>query len=153
MSYQDLIPISNICQSSIVFIGLMAYIPQWITIYRRKSSRNISIYSWVLWSLASVFAVFYAVVQFKVYGTGTALVFTSTASLCFVFVTVVLIYCYRHEEDRSRRNPELGVEEHIVEQITQAASSAVRSIEEISISDTLILPPMKEDSQEVTDPD
>jgi hypothetical protein len=49
MSPQDLVPISNICQSCTVFISLIAYVPQWLVLCRNKSSESQSLGAWLLW--------------------------------------------------------------------------------------------------------
>ena len=57
--------------------------------------------SWLVWLLSSAIAIFYAVIQYKITGKGTALIFSSVLALVFVFITVCLIALYR-KGDRSR---------------------------------------------------
>ena len=49
----------------------------------------------------AVITTFYAIIQYKITGKGTALIFSSIVTLIFVFITVCLIALYR-KDDRSR---------------------------------------------------
>jgi membrane protein YdbS with pleckstrin-like domain len=60
-----------------------------------KSSRDISLTSWLVWLLCSAIAIFYAVIQYQVTGKGTALIFSSVRALLFVSITACLIVLYR----------------------------------------------------------
>jgi len=95
MTSETLIITADICQSVTVLICLLAYIPQWITLIRNKSSKNISLQSWCLWVCSSLLGFFYANVQYMVYGTGFTLVTTTTANLIFIILTIGLIVHYR----------------------------------------------------------
>jgi uncharacterized protein with PQ loop repeat len=81
--------------------GVIACFPQWKKIIANKSSKDISLTSWLVWLLSSAIAIFYAVIQYQVTGKGTALIFSSIVVLIFVFITVCLIALYR-KDDRSR---------------------------------------------------
>ena len=87
--------VANFLQSSVPLLALFAYLPQWRKIIANKSSKDISLTSWLVWLLSSAIAIFYAVVQYKVTGKGTALIFSSMLTIIFVFVTVCLIALYR----------------------------------------------------------
>jgi len=93
--------VANFLQGCVPLLSLFAYLPQWKKIVANKSSRDISLTSWLVWLLSSAIAIFYAVIQYKVTGKGTALIFSSVLALVFVFVTVWLIALYR-KDDRSR---------------------------------------------------
>lgn len=91
---------ANVLQVSVAFLSLVAYIPQWLKLMRKKSSADISLRSWILWTLSSLFAVFYAVVQLYNFGSGWALIISSVLSLAFVVYTVILIVWYRRKTTR-----------------------------------------------------
>lgn len=110
MSEQYLIAISNFGQSITIFVTLVAYIPQWRTFYKNKSSENISVKSWLLWLLTCMLAVFYAFVQVKVHHTGHALLVSSSVSLIFVATTIVLILRFRPARQVEREASEQGID-------------------------------------------
>lgn len=93
---------AGICQVATTFISLLAYVPQWVKLFRTKSSANISLRSWCLWVVSTSFTLFYAVVQLRVNGSGLPLVISASAALTFVFFTVVLIIKFRPREETSR---------------------------------------------------
>jgi uncharacterized protein with PQ loop repeat len=96
----ELITLANVMQLSVVGLSLLAYIPQWQKLIKTKSSSDISLSAWLLWTLSSVFAVFYAAVQLFAYDTGWALLVSALISLGFVAFTVVLIVRYRDKPNR-----------------------------------------------------
>ncbi|MBM5570583.1 MULTISPECIES: PQ-loop domain-containing transporter [Deefgea] len=82
-------------QFCVGLLSLLAYIPQWKLMYSTKSSRNVSLGSWAIWSISSLIATFYALVQVVANGRGWALVFSASSNLLFVIVTLCLIAKYR----------------------------------------------------------
>ncbi|MBE9609022.1 PQ-loop domain-containing transporter [Chitinilyticum piscinae] len=82
-------------QATVGVLSLLAYLPQWRTLLRTRSSANIALGSWAVWSLSSLIATVYAVVQLLLHGTGWALVFSASSNLLFVLVTVMLIARFR----------------------------------------------------------
>jgi uncharacterized protein with PQ loop repeat len=88
---------ANFLQGSIPLLSLSAYLPQWKKIVATKSSKDISLRAWLLWSVSAAIAVFYAVAQYQTTGKGTALVFSSSVNLIFVVVTVYLLVIYRKQ--------------------------------------------------------
>lgn len=82
-------------QASVGVLSLIAYLPQWKLMYAAKSSRNVSLSSWAIWSISSVIATFYALVQVLANGRGWALVFSAGSNLLFVLITLCLIAKYR----------------------------------------------------------
>jgi len=86
---------ASFLQGSIPLLSLSAYLPQWKKIVETKSSRDISLRAWLLWSVSAAIAVFYAVAQYQTTGQGMALVFSSTVNLIFVIITVYLLVIYR----------------------------------------------------------
>jgi uncharacterized protein with PQ loop repeat len=95
MPSQTIIDSANILQSCIPLLSLSAYLPQWHKIVTTKSSRDISLRAWLIWSFSSSIAVYYAVVQYLVTGQGAALMFSSSVLLVFVIVTACLVVNYR----------------------------------------------------------
>lgn len=86
---------ANVCQIVVPFVALSAYLPQWIKLCRTKSSANISLRSWCLWIVTSLFGLFYATVQLLLNGRGWPLVISATFALGSVLLTVYFILRYR----------------------------------------------------------
>jgi uncharacterized protein with PQ loop repeat len=95
MPSETVVTVASVLQSCIPFLSLSAYVPQWRKLMRTKSSKDISLRAWIMWSLTSSFATFYAVVQYLVNGSGLPLVFSTAAALVFILVTVYLILIHR----------------------------------------------------------
>ena len=87
--------VANFLQSCVPLLSLSAYIPQWRQLLKTKSSGDISIHAWLIWSLSGSFALFYAFVQYQITGKGAALIFSTTSALLFVMVTAFLVFKYR----------------------------------------------------------
>ena len=98
MLSDSVVAAASFMQGSIPLLSLSAYLPQWKKIIATKSSKDISLRSWLLWSVSAAIAVFYAVAQYQATGKGTALVFSSSVNLIFVIVTVYLLVIYRKRE-------------------------------------------------------
>ena len=101
MPSAKIVIIANFLQGCVPLLALFAYFPQWKKIIANKSSRDISLTSWLVWLASSVITTFYAIIQYKITGKGTALIFSSVLTLAFVFITVCLIAFYR-KDARSR---------------------------------------------------
>ncbi len=86
---------ANAGQAAVPFLSLVAYVPQWIKICRTRTSGAISLRSWLIWTLSSVLALFYAVVQLLLNGRGWALVFATASGLAFVVTTLLLVIWFR----------------------------------------------------------
>lgn len=97
MPSEFVVTTANLLQSCVPLLSLVAYLPQWKKLITTKSSADISLQSWLIWTASSVFAVFYAMVQFQVTGSGAALVFSSLSGLVFIIITVYLVQIYRAE--------------------------------------------------------
>lgn len=95
MPAEAVVNAANFCQAAVPFISLMAYLPQWVKLYRTKSSAAISVRSWCAWTVTSSFALFYAAVQLLLNGRGWALVLATTLGLAFVLITLGLVIKYR----------------------------------------------------------
>lgn len=92
---ESLVITANVLQSAIPLLSFVAYLPQWRKLIATRSSADISLTAWALWSLAGLFACFYAIVQYQLTGRGLTLVVTSVISLALILATVVLIVTYR----------------------------------------------------------
>lgn len=114
MTYDVLLGLSDFCQSFTVLISLSAYLPQWQQMYKNKSSQNISLSAWIIWSISACLSLFYAVVQLTAHGTAYALVFSSTMSLLFIAATVILIVRYRHMEKGAAKQSPLNSDQQNV---------------------------------------
>jgi uncharacterized protein with PQ loop repeat len=91
MNVEGLLLSADFLQSSIILIYFSAYLTQWIEIYREQSSKNISLYSWMLYLVASIFALFYATVNHLAYHNSFALLCTTTFSLACNLFTIFLV--------------------------------------------------------------
>jgi|GEM_PF-400617 len=89
------VAVANTCQMAVPVISLSAYLPQWIKLIRTRSSRDISLRSWCIWTVSACFALFYAVVQLWLNGRGWPLVVSTALGLLFVLFTLFLILRYR----------------------------------------------------------
>ncbi|MDD8012805.1 MAG: PQ-loop domain-containing transporter [Acidobacteriota bacterium] len=96
MPAEKIVIVANFLQGCVPLLSLVAYLPQWKKIVANRSSRDISMTSWLVWLLSSAIAIFYAVIQYKITGKGTTLIFSSVLALVFVFITVCLIALYRN---------------------------------------------------------
>jgi uncharacterized protein with PQ loop repeat len=97
MLSDSVVAAASFMQGSIPLLSLSAYLPQWKKIIATKSSKDISLHSWLLWSVSAAITVFYAVAQYQTTGKGSALVFSSSVNLIFVIVTVYLLLIYRKQ--------------------------------------------------------
>lgn len=100
----DWLAFGDFLQSLTVLISLGAYLPQWFIIYRRKSSENVSLHAWLIWSISSSFTLFYACIQYKTYGTARALLFSSCMGFVFILATIILILRYRARSAITQEN-------------------------------------------------
>ena len=101
MPAEKIVIVANFLQGCVPLLALFAYLPQWKKIIANKSSKDISLTSWLVWLLCSIIAIFYAIMQYKVTGKGTALIFSSVLAFIFVSITACLIAIYR-KVDRSK---------------------------------------------------
>ena len=97
MPSEKIVIVANFLQGCSPLLSLFAYLPQWRKIIANRSSKDISLTSWLVWPLSSAIAIFYAVIQYRITGKGTALIFSSIIVLIFVFITVCLIVLYRKD--------------------------------------------------------
>jgi uncharacterized protein with PQ loop repeat len=100
MPSEFVVSAANVCQMAVPFIALSAYLPQWIKLIRTRSSRDISLRSWCIWTISALCALFYAVVQLLLNGRGWPLVISTFMGLLSILFTVSLILRYRPKSRR-----------------------------------------------------
>jgi uncharacterized protein with PQ loop repeat len=112
MEFESLSTVSSLMQSSVGFLSLGAFIPQWRTLHRTKCSKNISPCSWMLFSCSATFAWFYAFVQVGINGNGYALLATASLSVFCNCYSLYLLLKYRKAEPVLFQNDEQTDIEH-----------------------------------------
>ena len=94
MDFQNLLYIADAAESLTVLIAFFGYIPQWITLYRSKSSENINLSSWYVWFFGSACSTFYSAVHYIHTPSTYALLFSCAVSMIFVITTIAMIKYY-----------------------------------------------------------
>ena len=110
MELLQLSTIADCCQAAVMPICLTAYIPQWLTLMRNRSSADVSLRAELLWLLGSCFGVFYAGTQVLINGSGVALLCSALLNLCCLLITSCLVVYYRRQPVRE---PSQSLEEAI----------------------------------------
>lgn len=64
----DVVLVSDVCQAITLLLSLFAYVPQWLSLKRSQSSKNISLGCWLMWAFSPFLSLSYASVQFLVRG-------------------------------------------------------------------------------------
>ncbi|MBM3115733.1 PQ-loop domain-containing transporter [Jeongeupia naejangsanensis] len=82
-------------QISVPLMTLGGYIPQWKKLIRSKSSKDISLRTWLIWMASTLFGTFYAVIQLLINGRGWPLIISTASTFLFVTITVGLVLVYR----------------------------------------------------------
>ncbi len=95
MTLDDWFNIAGALQSCVPFLSLTAYIPQWRTLLRSRSSQNVSLTAWIIWTITSAIALLYAAASYAVTGRGLPLVFSTTLLFLFCEFTLLLVYRFR----------------------------------------------------------
>lgn len=95
MTLDDWFNVAGLLQSCVPVLSLTAYVPQWRTLLRSRSSENVSLTAWLMWTLTSAIALFYAAASYAVTGRGLPLVFSTTLLFLFCEFTLFLVYRYR----------------------------------------------------------
>jgi uncharacterized protein with PQ loop repeat len=103
MVAEQIVTYANVCQLIVPFIAIASYLPQWIKLYRIKSSTGVSLRSWCLWAVSSIFTLFYAIIQLLLNGRGWSLVISTGITLTAIILTVVLILRYRVKPIRTKK--------------------------------------------------
>lgn len=96
---------ANALQMATTAISFSAYLPQWIKLFKTKSSENIALGSWCLWILSTSFNIFYAVVQYLINGSGWPLIISATFNLSCILFTVFLIIKYKKKKEAWAKRP------------------------------------------------
>lgn len=94
-----LVSLADLGQLAVVPLCLIAYFPQWLAIFRSRSSRNVALSSHLLWLLSSSLAVFYAATHAAASRNGLPLLASSLANLLCIIVTIVLVYTFKEAND------------------------------------------------------
>jgi uncharacterized protein with PQ loop repeat len=99
--------IANVCQGAVVPVCLIGYVPQWRTILRNKSSRNVSLSSQLLWGFATVLSIVYAALQYSEFGACSVLLASSCINLICQCFTAGLILNFS-DKNRTSHNADFG---------------------------------------------
>ncbi len=95
MAFDKLLLTASILQSCIPLLSLSAYLPQWRALLKSRSSANVSCVAWLIWTLSSAIALFYALVNYLAAGNGLPLVFSTSVLFAFCLFTLMLVYRFR----------------------------------------------------------
>lgn len=96
MPHEYVVLAANLLQVSVPLLTLVAYVPQWVRLFKTKSSEDISFSAWALWAVSTGIGMFYAIVQLMVNGQGWPLVISATSSFSFVVLTLAMVAYYKH---------------------------------------------------------
>ena len=131
MSDQVLLQLADFAQSSTMVIAFCAFLPQLRTIHRNKSSKNISLKAWSMWTFSAFLGLFYAVVQYHVHGDCIALVLSSLVGVLLNIIALGLAVYYREE---GLAYPLIPVANQVedIERTNLQTSSALAMVESIS---------------------
>ena len=95
MQYFSFSVFADLCQASTIFLSLIAYLPQWSTILKRRSSEHVALWAWILWLGSSGLSLVYAFLLNYLEETARLLLITSTFNVCFLLFTLALILRFR----------------------------------------------------------
>ncbi|WP_373973861.1 PQ-loop repeat-containing protein [Chitinibacter sp. SCUT-21] len=90
-----LIKTANFLQVCVPALSLCGYLPQWRKLWRTRSAQDFSLRTWLIWLLASSFACFYALIQWRINDQVWPLLVSTTATWLCVIATLALIWRYR----------------------------------------------------------
>jgi uncharacterized protein with PQ loop repeat len=79
-------------------LSLYAYIPQIIKLIRTKSSRDISLSSWIIWIISDICYLLYAIIE----SSSAGIIFMASVELAFVIIISILILIYRSKIQRNK---------------------------------------------------
>lgn len=102
-SHDTLMLVAGTDETMVPILSLIAYIPQWRKLLKKRDSGTLSMISWMIWAVSYAIAVFYASVLLCVTGRGWPLLIAMSCGLAFVLFTMSLIWRFR---DRSGRPAE-----------------------------------------------
>ena len=103
MLSQFMITTANVLQGLVPLLTLVGYVPQWRRLITTRSSKDISLSAWILWTVTTFIGLFYALVQYLLAGYGWVFLFSAVANLLFVVITVALIFAYREGNSFTHR--------------------------------------------------
>lgn len=95
MTLDDWFRVAGWLQTCVPVLSLTAYVPQWRALLRSRSSQNVSLAAWIIWTLTSAIALLYAAASYAVTGRGLPLVFSTTLLFLFCEFTLYLVYRFR----------------------------------------------------------
>ena len=88
---------ANIAQLTSMPICLAAYVPQWVTMVRNRSSDDVSLNAYLIWIFSASLGLFYSIVQLAETGSGSALLITTVVNFICLVITAVMIAWYRRD--------------------------------------------------------
>jgi len=98
MEADQLLKLADLCQAVTMPICILAYLPQWLTMIKKRTSENISLNTYIIWTGASVLGLIYAVVQHEIHGTGSMLLLSAIVSFLSLVFTVFLISYFKNNK-------------------------------------------------------
>jgi uncharacterized protein with PQ loop repeat len=104
-----MLAIAGVLQGSLAVVTIAAVLPQWLKLYRTRTSQDISVLSWLIWTLASLVSLFYATCQVCFLSVGHSLLIATATSVVTNVVTLVIILAFRSstQEKVESRTPDL----------------------------------------------
>jgi len=105
------VSLGDLCQQFTILIAFIAYVPQWRSLLKKRSSYHVSLQAWTLWTVSGALALIYAIVQNIAHGMAGALLLSTTANFLCLIITISLIVLFRKSpaptrHQKSRCTPE-----------------------------------------------
>jgi len=104
MEHSLLVSIGDACQLATIPLTMVAYVPQWLKLYKNKSSGDFSPCAWSLWAVSCFLALIYALIQNVENGGGAPLIWSCAATLLFMCTTIGMVLWYRPSGKGRRRS-------------------------------------------------
>ena len=120
---------ADVGEAVTMVVALSAYIPQWITLFRNKSSENISSSTWMIWSFSATLSFFYAVVQYLINPATIVLLVSTAGGFLFNAITFAAVVYYRKHPTQNQHQENLAVE---IEVIADGVSHTAQVLEEVA---------------------
>jgi len=89
--------LADLAQMATIGISLVGYLPQLTLILRRHDTRNVSLATWVMWTVSAALAFFYGIVHYLIDNCCLALTLTSSINLILCLTTSVAILIKRRQ--------------------------------------------------------
>lgn len=96
--------LADVAQLLTIGITLSGYFPQLLRLYRTRSGKELSILTWLLWTVGNAMALFYGAVHYLFDHCCLPLVITTGLNFAFCFATTATILWFRTPERRSIRD-------------------------------------------------